>query len=171
MEIEELETLECMRIWDNLEEIGDCLVWTGSINTYGHPQYKSTVEHGCRLVRRMVWLFSGRSIGYREPLTCTCGDIKCLNPDHLRRTTTQAIAKQAAKRGAWKSLTRAAKISAKRRTSNVAKLDIEKAREIRLSDEPSRVLAARYGVNRSVVSGIRAGTRWREYTNPYQQLM
>lgn len=171
MGIEELETMECMRIWDSLEELGDCLVWTGSLNKYGYPQYKSYVADGCRLVKRMVWMFHGRAIGYRVPIECTCGDKKCLNPAHMRPTTTKAIAKRAAKNGAWSSPIRAAKISASKRSA--AKLTVEVAREIRLSKESGRKLAQLYGVNRTVINGIRSGARWKEYTNTniFAQLM
>jgi len=165
------ETLECMRIWDSLEEIGDCLVWTGSVNKYGYPQYKSSTENKCRLVRRMAWKFAGGTINYRVPLGCKCGDRKCVNPEHLYQSSTQAIAKKAAQRGAWSSVTRAAKIAATKRAKG--KLTMEQAREIRLSNESGPALAAIYGVNKSLINGIKSGRNWREYanSNPFAALM
>ena len=66
---------------------------------------------------------------------------------------------------------RTAKIAKTRRHSNVnKKLDIDKAREIRMSTESGPVLAARYGVNRSLISRIKRGTDWKDYANPYAAL-
>jgi hypothetical protein len=165
------ETLECMRIWDQIEELGNCLNWTGSTNRYGYPQYKSTTHGKCRLVRRMVWKFSGKEIERRKPLGCKCNDRQCVNPDHLFPTTTKALAQKAARAGGWTGLARAAKISANRRKSSIAKLTIEQAREIRMSEESGPVLALRYGVNRTVINGIKAGTRWKDYSNPFAGLI
>ena len=52
-------------------------------------------------------------------------------------------------------------------------LTIEQAREIRMSDESGPVLALRYGVDKSLINGIKAGRNWKEYsnTNPFAGLM
>ena len=48
---------------------------------------------------------------------------------------------------------------------------MEQVREIRLSEDSGPVLAERYGVNRSLIGGIRRGTAWRDYSNPFAGLM
>lgn len=40
------------------------------------------------------------------------------------------------------------------------KLDEQKASEIRLSVEPTRVLSERYGISMSLVNKVRAGVAW-----------
>lgn len=167
----ERELLECMRIMDSVEEVGDCWIWQGYSNGDGYPQYKSTIDSTSRLVRRMVWRFHGREIGRRIPLGCKCGERTCINPEHMFETTTAAIGRKVAKRGGWTGLARAAKIAAKRRISPIAKLDIDKVAAIRESTTSSTALALEYGVSRSVIKGIRNGTRWKDYTNPFRQLM
>ena len=42
---------------------------------------------------------------------------------------------------------------------------------IRASTETERVLAAEYGVNRSVIGGIRRGDRWKDYASPFAGLL
>ena len=68
------------------------------------------------------------------------------------------------------SLTRKIKIQAFRHTFN-AKLDWEKADEIRVSTEPSRKIAARFGVDKSLVCKIRAGKAWIRYNTPFAGLL
>ena len=48
--------------------------------------------------------------------------------------------------------------------SRARKLDAEKARAIRASDEPSKVLADRYGVTPSNISAVRIGRTWKHAT-------
>ena len=80
-------------------------------------------------------------------------------------------AQRAAKKGAWKGKARAAKIASTRRANINKKLDMDKAREIRMSTESGPVLAARYGVNKSLINGIKRGTAWKDYSNPFAALM
>jgi len=167
----ELETLDAMRIFENIIEEGDCWIWQAGVNRDGHAQFRSLADGCARLVRRMVWRFCGNEIEPRQPLGSKCGDRRCVNPAHMYPSTLKALVRSAAARGAYSGLAHAAAIAAARRKSKVAKLTVDKAREIRESTEPGHVLAERYGVCKSVVNGIRAGRRWKDYTNPFNQLM
>ena len=102
-------------------------------------------------------------------MAVSCDERRCVNPAHLVASSISEIAAKAGARGAFSSLARGAKIAAARRTKG--KLTIDEARVIRMSDESSPVLALRYGVNKSVINGIKAGTRWRDYANPFQALL
>jgi len=112
----------------------------------------------------------GRPAEPRQPVVATCGEALCVNPAHLKATSTSDAAQRAAKKGAWKGKARAAKIASTRRANINKKLDMDKAREIRMSTESGPVLAARYGVNRSLISRIKRGTDWKDYANPYSAL-
>ena len=57
------------------------------------------------------------------------------------------------------------------RARPITKLTIEKAREIRLSPDSTVTLVKRYQVDRSLIQGIKAGKRWRDYSNPFAGLM
>lgn len=167
----EVETiLEMMRILDSTEEVGDCILWTGAIGNAGHPIYKPR-GCGCTLVRRAMFELAGGELEPRIPIDTRCGERTCVNPDHLFKATVSGIAKRAARKGAWKSKTRAAKIAAAKRAKG--KLTIEQAREIRMSTESGPKLAAIYGVNKSLITGIRSGRNWKEYSNsnPFAGLM
>ncbi|MGV2480270.1 UNVERIFIED_CONTAM: hypothetical protein IGO34_26065, partial [Salmonella enterica subsp. enterica serovar Weltevreden] len=93
----------------------------------------------------------------------------CVNPAHLPASTISAVAKAAADRGVFSGIARAAKIAAARRAQS-AKLDIQKARDIRMSSESGPVLAARYGVNKSRINAIKRGEAWKDHVNPFYGL-
>lgn len=164
------ETLEIMRLLDSTVEEANCILWTGATSSTGHPIYK---PHGCgcQLVRRKMFELTRGDLTPRVPIDTICGERRCINPAHLRQSTIQDIAKKASKKGAWSSQLRAAKIAAAKRAKG--KLTMEQAREIRMSAESGPKLAARYGVNPSLINGIKRGKNWRESanTNPFAGLM
>nr|WP_319566257.1 hypothetical protein [uncultured Rhodoferax sp.] len=169
-EIRELtaQTLEIMSILDRTEEFADCILWTGATGESGHPIYKPT-GCPCTLVRRAMFRLVGGELERRVPIDTTCGEKLCLNEAHLVKSTTKNIAKKAARRGAWSGKARAAKIAAKKRRD--CKLTIEIAREIRMSPETGPVLAARHNIHRSLVTRIKAGDAWKDYSNPFSGLI
>jgi hypothetical protein len=162
------ETLEIMRILDSTVEYGDCILWNGAVTTTGHGIYKK-YGCGCKLVRREMYALTKGDLIPREPIDTICGERLCLNPAHLIRSTISRIALKAGALGAWSKKTRCAKIAHTKRKS--AKLTIEIAREIRLSQDTGPVLAKRFGVNRSLVNNIKRGLAWRDYSNPFSGLM
>jgi hypothetical protein len=168
------ETMLMMRVVMNIEEVGDCWEWTGAVGNTGHPiiHLRQPIEgmprKGCALVRRFVFMLNGGKLVDRKPLDCKCGNKLCVNPAHIKQSTTSKVAKRAAQNGAWKGEARARRISAAKRAKS--KLNIELAREIRLSPESGPVLAARYGVDKSLVNNIKRGTIWRDYSTPFAGL-
>lgn len=162
------DTMTALRIMDQIDEYGDCWIWNGATSSGGYPIMK-IYGCGCRLVRRVAFGLSGGVLAMREPVAVTCGERRCVNPDHLVASSMAEIGKAAGARGAFSGMARSAKIAAARREK--AKLTIDHARVIRVSDESGPVLAARYNVNRSVINGIKNGTRWKDYANPFAGLM
>lgn len=160
------DTLTLMALIARTEPSGDCLLWQGATSS-GHPIYKPQ-GCDCTLVRRAVFQLNGGLLVPRKPLESRCGERLCINAAHLYASTISRIAKKAAALGAWKGLDRRIRISmAKRQT---AKLTMEKAREIRSSPETGPVLAARYGVDKSLINNIKRGVIWRDHANPWAQL-
>lgn len=147
-------------------ELADCWLWTKATDSSGYP---ITSSNGCKLVRRLMFELNGGTLAARVPIVTTCEERLCINPEHLMPSSIKKVAKKAAKNGAWTGLVRGAKISAKKRETSKINMDI--ARAIRFSAEPSRTVAAQYGIHKTLVQRIRNGTAWKDHTNPFAGLM
>ena len=76
-----------------------CWAWTGDVSSYGYGRVGHPRRQGGRLLHRIMWFASGRSIppGHvldhlcHDPATChggdTCPHRACANPDHMRAVT------------------------------------------------------------------------------------
>lgn len=150
-------------------EDGDCWRWDGPFNGSSGPR----ASHGGKVhyVRRLMMQLHGKNLDGMI-VTPTCGDSTCVNPEHLKVITRAEHQKRltVASNSGTALLRKRQKVAEhKRRT--VGKLTMEQAREIRASNDTHRVLCERYGVTRRVISRIRQGIGWREYSNPFAGLM
>lgn len=161
-----VQTIDSLRA-KTVEE-GDCWLWTGPTH-----EGRARVSHEGRLVyaRRLMQQLAGKSV--QGVVTTTCDNPLCLNPDHLATISRAAHQKRmtaASNTGTVLALKSAKVAQTKRQTT--AKLTLEQARAIRVSDDSTRVLSERYGVNRRLVYRIRMGLSWREHgNNPFAGLM
>jgi hypothetical protein len=159
------------RIKSRCIECGDCHEWQGSATkSPTGTMYPSVRVNGkAKMVRRIVYEATHGSIRAKHAIRTTCGNDLCVNGAHLATNTTSQIATIAARAGKFSGFARSAKIANSKRARD-AKLTQEIATEIRFSEETGPVLAARYGVNRSLVVRIKAGKAWRDYSNPFMGL-
>ena len=155
-------------IKDRTEEVGECWIWQQGTSN-GLPQMK-VKGCACKLVRRIVVAIDGRPAEPGQPVAVTCGEKLCVNPKHLKPSTTRAVAKAAARKGAWKGQVRCAKIAAAKRAGANVKLTAEMVQIIRSSDEPGPALAKKLGVDRALIPRVRAGKAWKDYSNPFAGL-
>jgi len=146
-------------------EDGDCWEWQGYCAN-GTP----SVCHQGKMIsdRRLFTHLLGNTVreGYYVP---KCGNGLCVNPEHTTYNDPKQHMRKAARK-ALQSPTRRLKIQIHKRATT-AKLTQEKADEIRCSEGPSRLIAEKYGVNKSVVCRIRAGKAWVNLSNPFAGLM
>ena len=146
-------------------EDGECWEWQGYCAN-GTP----SVSHDGKMisVRRLFTQLLGNTVreGYYVP---KCGNKLCVNPEHTTYNDPKQHMKKAARK-ALQSPTRRLKIQIHKRATT-AKLTQEMADEIRCSEGPSRVIAEKYGVNKSVICRIRAGKAWVNLSNPFAGLM
>lgn len=64
-----------------------CLVWCGATNGRGVPKYRSMSA------RRLSWIAAhGMFPPKNAPITARCGNVSCVNPDHLRITDKSTLA-------------------------------------------------------------------------------
>ena len=117
-----------------------------------------------RGVRRVAWESVHGPVPRGYEITGNCEKPMCVNPEHSVKITIAARRKKmSALRDASSSSAATAKIRAK------AKLSMEKAREIRASEESCTALASRFGVSHQVVSMVRLNRAWVE-VSPFSGL-
>ena len=153
------------RVRERCKDDAGCWIWQNATSKAGYPLMKPSGRR-CLLVRRWVMELVGLDPAGKL-VTASCGDKRCCNPEHLYTSTHAAIAKQAAKRGAFSSATRAAKIAKARRAGANTKLTEAIAAEIRASSDTHKTLAARYSVSTATVWRIRSGAGWKNYASPW----
>lgn len=110
-----------------------CWIWTGPMHPDGYG------SHGGRQAHRWAFL-QVREATAGLVLDHLCGQRECVNVAHLEEVTQGENVRRG--RG--------------------AKLDMDKAREIRGSSASSIELAAVYGVHPRTIDWVRSGRTWRE---------
>lgn len=138
------------------KEDADCQIWTGYCGKSDMPVM--SVKGTPRTVRRMVFQSVIGPVRPNFEVVSTCGTPRCVAAEHLKQISkTRRRRESAAKRsvGASQRLLSANRV-------RQGKLDMEKARAIRASEEPGLVLAQRYGVSTALISLVRRGQSWAE---------
>jgi predicted XRE-type DNA-binding protein len=150
------------------EEIGDCWEWTGALKTRGTTplmRYKNRTIS----VRRLIMVQQGLDVKGKLAAS-KCGNKICVNPEHLELITRKGLNKRTAIELSYTfNMLRKAKISVTVRARS--KLTAELADEIKLASGSQRDIARRYSISQSTVSMIKRGRTWRDYLNPFAQLI
>lgn len=145
------------------DEISGCAVWQAHASLGKHPMMR--MQDRAVPARRVIFEFlrgpipAERQVGTRPRCHCLC-----VEPTHLVARTKA----QAGKGHPVKLATRIKIAETQRRRS---KLDLATVQEIRAGDRPGTEVAADLQVSVSIVSRIRRGDAWREYTGPWAGLM
>ena len=139
---------------------GDCWEWHGTVNG-AIP----TMKHGGQVsnVRRLVLIESGVPMnGFIA--TYTCGNPKCVNPDHAGRSTRAQMNRRIMANMSSATNTLRSKRIAEIKRETTAKLSQAEVDQIRVSDDKHEDLAARFGVTKSLIGRIRRGEMWRTFS-------
>lgn len=145
------------------DDLTGCLIWQASTINGKVPQMR--FEGKPHPARRVIFQFlrgplrPGRQVGARKGCHYLCVD-----PEHLVQRTKS----QATKGHAVTQATRA-KIAATKR--GAVKLTPQAVEQIRASTEPAYRLAPKLGVDKSMVTRIRRGEAWRDFTSPFAGLL
>lgn len=140
-----------------------CLLWNmqmanGPITNIGRQTWK--VRH---LVYRLV---HPRGPGKSHlPMPTVCGNERCVHPDHLT-----LVRRNSAVVGARRTLQHCINIAQAKRAKG-AKVTLVQVHDIRTCGDTLQVMAARYGLSIAVLSRIRSGQSWKDYSNPFSQLI
>jgi hypothetical protein len=149
-----------IRLRCKADEDTGCLIWQQCVNQSGAPVVTMRTEDGRKptfQVRRKVWESRHGHIPAGMVVACTCKNSRCL-------TCLELVTKAEIIRRQWKKPDARAKLTAgaTRASRERAKLDADKVRDIRHSNETLEVVAARCGISVSLASAVRRGVRWKE---------
>lgn len=151
------------RITSYCHEDGDCLVWDRYCN--GRMPVIN-VDGAPRPVRRMVFQLALGPVKAGHEVIHTCKTPRCVAPEHLKQITS---AERRSMLAALRNGRGQAASQVRYMRENHAKLTMEKAREIRASNELGTVLARRFSVTPQLISLVRTGKSWAE-PNPFAGL-
>lgn len=134
-----------------------CWLWTANKSPDGYGQFGiSPGEFGDKRVivhaHRVAWMLVHGPIPDGKHVLHTCDVRHCCNDSHLWLGTNAencADRKQKGRNGDHRG-----------ENNGRAKLSHLDVSTIKSSPEGATILAARYGVNRSTISGIRSGRKW-----------
>ena len=147
-------------------EDGDCWIWNLATSSGGTPKF--TIKGKQVAARRTVAELIGKNIEGKL-VTNTCGNKRCICPDHIKITDKAGLATMAAKRtGYAQQITRRKKISDKKRQTG--KITLEQALEVRYSPMTLLDVANKVGISKSTAQRIRSGDTWKDYANPFAAL-
>lgn len=155
-----------LSIHSRIEPVGECMEWQGPMNktipivyTPGGFAWEGNVC-GKQSLRPILHLLStGARIEKGQLIRMKCMNHKCVHEDHFLYLDRKTQAKEQARRKEFSTpaFKRARMVYAR----STAKLDAEKAQEIRESGLSSREEAKKHGVSSRTVVAIRAGRLWK----------
>lgn len=145
----EIEKLK-MKLALKTERQGDCEVWTGMKNQKG---YGLIEVKGKRFrVHRLTWEIEEGPIPEGLGVLHTCDNPPCRKLGHLFLGDSRANNRDRDEKGRGSA--------GRRENHGHAKLTEAAVKEIRLSDQPARVFAKKFGVTIETVRRARRGNSW-----------
>lgn len=158
------------RILSRCQQQAECWIWSGCVQWCGTgPSMRAGGKTRC--VRQFVAEELGLDtkgmyavVGCRHPM--------CVSPHCVELVTRAELQKRS---GEAMTLAHKMRLSeqARKQIPRLAKLDEQKAAEIRASDLSTRELAKLYGVTQSAIWCVKKGRTWKPSAanNPFNQLM
>ena len=142
------------RFWDKVNKrgAGGCWLWTASVVTKGYGQFR--VGGRNLLAHRLALEWEAGQCPAGQEACHSCGNRRCVNPEHLRWDTPSANAADKLKHGTNNS----GESNSAARLTNAQALEI---REAVASGERQTDVARRYGVSKQNVHAIFHGRAWR----------
>lgn len=142
-------------------EVGDCWEWLGR---YNGRSPRMSYKDQSRPVRRVLRIEAGEVLGKNDYITQCCGNWRCVNPEHSKRTRKATFLVEIGK-----SKSAAKLISAAKAREKLKKRTPEMEADALSSSDTCKVTAERWGVSIDTIHQIRrtGGT----HVNPWMGLM
>ena len=133
------------RFWGRVRKTAGCWIWRHRAPG-GYATFATNGRGSCHPAHRVSWFIAYGEIPIGVCVLHRCDNPRCIRPDHLFLGTPQDNSDDKVAKGRYR---------------HASKLTARDVREIRRSDDPQDVLAARYGVNASNISQVQRGHSWK----------
>jgi len=149
-------------------EVGDCLEWQGFMQDGRTPLIK--VNNRLVTVRRFIRELQGNPAAPGRFLSASCGNPRCVNPDHILERTSRQHARYIASCVDMRHPVRIVKLQ--RMNAHKRALTEEQAQMVRVDPRSAAALGRLLGCSKSVICSIRNGQSYRQVAaNPWDQLL
>ena len=151
------------------DEVGECLEWQG-IMANATPQIR--IDRKLLSVRRVIRELLGRQAKTGNFLAASCGNSKCVKPEHIIEHTQRQHMKAITSKVDHNHPVRIAKLQKAKQHLRV--VSDEALMMIRSDSRSGKVVASELGVSKSLVNKIRRGECYRDVrasSNPFAGLM
>jgi hypothetical protein len=151
------------------DEVGDCLEWQG-IMSHGTPQIR--IDRKLLSVRRVIREMQGKPASADAFLASSCGNKKCVNPEHIAARTKSQHMQAMSKLINHNHPVRIAKLQKAKASERV--LDDEGLAMVMTDPRRAQDVAEQLSVSKSLVNRIRRGTAYRQVNasmNPFSGLI
>ena len=137
---------------------GECWNWNGYMaNKSPYVNHEGKMQSVRRLLFRLT---EKKAMPKAKYYASTCGNVACVNPDHLTSRSPKLHAKVMGKKVNQNALIRRTKLQISSRNRPASKLTRELADQIYEDTRTSRAIAADFDISRSTVSNIKSGKSW-----------
>lgn len=148
----------------------DCLQWQGATDVKGVPRFAIRIAGWPVTVqpRRVIWSEAKGPIPGKKRVSMTCGNLGCLNVEHMELITPGQVISRTAKNALTQIRRRQAGLKSRQRSA----LNLEIVRHIRTSPQTGAALSKELGIPETTISAIRLHKRWKEdAVNPFAGLL
>lgn len=152
-------------------DTGDCWLWTGWSRACGLPVASIEGKRGV-IVRRWIWETKNQQPAGGWQVIASCGNIRCVNPDHVKRASASEKARIFWSRTPTRTAvsTRLKKSAAARKNSTLTAANVAEIRLRYAEGESLRDLAERYSVARNTITKICRYQSWVDLGDMWRQL-
>lgn len=145
--------------------VDGCLIWTGYVDPRRGPMVRFGADSSPTSVRRLVWSIKRGPLGARKTVRPNCDEPACVEYEHMLLGDRMDKVR-------GRSLPQLTRLRIARTHQEAqGKLDWDRVRAIRASDESEAVLAQRYSVSKPTIGQIRRNESWREECGMFTSLI
>ncbi len=150
-----LSEVDIKRFWSKVQKTGHCWLWTASRNYNGYGNFSLD---GKTFLAHRIAFFLSNGISLSELFVChKCDNPACVNPEHLFLGTQRDNMQDSLKKGRKPSYP-----GSKNGRAKLTETEVNEIRRLHLEGYTSTPLIRKFGVCKSQINNIVAGSQWKQ---------